>query len=63
MPMRSLEGAIVRLYHFLRDDGHEIVVDLVDEFWNVDRVVLLAELRLVALDAGLPLAVVAEFDR
>jgi hypothetical protein len=61
--VRSLEWAVTRAFHFLRQRGFDSALALVDELWKLDQVALLAELRLVMLRAEFPLAVIARFDR
>jgi hypothetical protein len=63
-PVRSLEWAISRTYHFLQDDGHGWLADLaVREWWDVDKVRLLAELRVVLWEQDYPAETIGKFDR
>lgn len=62
--MRDLHDVIVRAYASLKEDGvHRQARQLLDEFYGIDQVCLLAELRGLMLDAGYSLELVACFDR
>jgi len=62
--MRDLHDVIVRAYTFLKEDGHQAEArELLDEFYGLDQVCLLAELRRLMLDVGYSLELVACFDR
>lgn len=62
--MRSLDDVIGRAYAFLKKGGWRSEArPLLDEFYELDKVCLLAELRVLMLDAGYSLDVVARFDR
>ncbi len=64
MVRSELDSAIGRAYAFLKEGGlQSLARPLLDEFYSIDKVCLLAELRLLMLDAGYPPDVVARFDR
>lgn len=61
---RSLMGTAAGAMTFLRERGWDATVsELWRELGPVDQVALLAELRVVMLQAGFPLEIVARFDR
>ncbi len=61
--MRSLDDAIAHAYAFLKKGGCSVQArDLLDEFYELDQVCFLAELRLL-LAEHYPPEVVAQFDR
>ena len=61
----DLDLALGRAYAFLKEEPglRRQARELLDEFYELDRVCLLAELRSLVLDAGYSLEVLAYFDR
>ncbi len=62
--VRDIDLVIGRAYAFLKEEGrHQEARPLIAEFYELDKVCLLAELRMLMLDAGYSLKLVACFDR
>lgn len=62
--MRPLDYAVTRAYATLcRDGWRQEARPLLEEFFLLDKVCLLAELRVLMLRLGYSLADVARFDR